>query len=58
MTTNKTLRRKIAAQTDIVKLQTLLDTGLDIMIDLFDDFDASDKTELIPVIEARIAELS
>lgn len=58
MTTNKTLVRKIAKENNIIKLQKLLDTGLDDMIVLFIDFTIADKIELTPIIEARIAELS
>jgi hypothetical protein len=59
MTTSKTLMRMIAKQTDISKLQKLRDSGLQKMVSdsRIDDFTFENKTELIIVIDARIAEL-
>lgn len=59
MSTRSTLQRLIGKEEDVIKLEALRDTGLDIMVndaDL-DDFIQSDKEELIIVINDRILTL-
>ena len=59
MSTRSTLQRLIGKELDVLKLETLRDTGLDIMVnDLdLDDFVQSDKDELIIIINDRITTL-
>lgn len=59
MSTNLTLQRLISKTDDIFKLQTLLNTGLDIMVNDIDlnDFTEVDKIELVDIINSRIIEL-
>lgn len=50
------LKRAIANQTVVSRLNTLKTTGLDLLVSEGDITEA-EKTALIPIIDARIAEL-
>lgn len=50
------LKVAIANQTVVSKLNTLKTTGLDLLVSMGDITEA-EKTALIPIIDARIAEL-